>query len=79
MPRRRINNSKRRREWRRYRAEELERLRTLWKDAVHTCHKWQRMLVDNVTDIDYQNDLFRRLYERQVRRYAAYRAELNDC
>lgn len=78
MARRRVNNSKRRREWRKARAEELAELRALWKDAVHTCHKWQRMLVDNITDIDYQNDLFRRLWDRQVRRYAAYQNGLND-
>ena len=78
MSRRRINNSKRRREWRKARAEELAELRALWVDAVYAHRAWTRRLRHNYTDIEYQNDFLRRLFVRQERRWNDYQTALND-
>lgn len=83
MARRRINNSKRRKEWRRYRAEELTRLRTLWMDAKKTFERYERLskrdsLVFPFSDHTRERSLVLQLSLRVLRRWNAYRAELND-
>ena len=73
MARRRINNSKRRKEWRKARAEELAELRALYVDAYNTLAKWKWKLLRNYYDLERQNNLFHRLRARRDRRSAVYR------
>lgn len=78
MSRRRINNSARRREWRKNRAEELTRLRALYVDAFNMLSKWKWKLIRDFNDLDRQNELFQRLRLRRDRRGIAYHKILDD-
>ncbi len=78
MARRRINNSKRRREWRRLRAEELERLRALWRDAKKTFERYESLarrdsLIFPFADHGRERVLVLQLSLRVLRRWNAYR------
>lgn len=77
MARRRINNSKRRKEWRKARAEELAELRALWMDASRTYRKWTWHLISDFTDTKRQSTFFYRLYSRLQRRRNNYQAAVD--
>lgn len=79
MARRRINNSKRRKEWRRNRAEELKRLMALVEDAADTYRLWHWNTYNLPSfNLVKGEQLRERLRQRTKRRYAAYEAVLND-
>lgn len=83
MSRRRINNGRRRKDWRRYRAESLTRLRALWMDAKKTLERYEALakrdsLLFPFFDHSRERSLVLRLSVRVLRRWDAYRAELSD-